>query len=146
MDGKLGPGIPPVPAGRRRTPGECSLLARIAGVCGAVCAWTSKTRRSQTRPAWQIRTFITSTIAAGGGKRSQWQCAERAGGGEAEPMAVRAVQVRERVLGPEHPDTLSSVNNLATLYESQGRYAEAEPLHRRAPPARGAGPGAGGAG
>ena len=31
------------------------------------------------------------------------------------------------MLGPEHPDTLNSVNNLAVLYESQGRYGEAEP-------------------
>jgi tetratricopeptide (TPR) repeat protein len=35
------------------------------------------------------------------------------------------------VLGPEHPDTLGSVNNLAALYYSQGRYAEAEPLFQR---------------
>jgi Tetratricopeptide repeat len=38
--------------------------------------------------------------------------------------------------GPEHPDTLSSVNNLAGLYESTGRYAEAEPLYKRALEAR----------
>lgn len=44
----------------------------------------------------------------------------------------RALAAREKVLGPEHPNTLSSVNNLAALYESQGRYGEAEPLHRRA--------------
>ena len=55
---------------------------------------------------------------------------------EAEPLAVRAMQVRERVLGPEHPDTLASVNDLATLYERQGRYAEAEPLYLRALAAR----------
>jgi CHAT domain-containing protein/tetratricopeptide (TPR) repeat protein len=35
------------------------------------------------------------------------------------------------VLGTEHPDTLQSVNNLAALYQTQGRYAEAEPLFRR---------------
>jgi hypothetical protein len=38
----------------------------------------------------------------------------------------------ERVLGPEHPDTLVSVNNLAELYRRQGRYTEAEPLYQRA--------------
>ena len=36
------------------------------------------------------------------------------------------------MLGPEHPETLTSVNNLAELYRSQGRYGEAEPLYRRA--------------
>ena len=39
-------------------------------------------------------------------------------------------QAYERVLGPEHPDTLTSVNNLAALYQAQGRYAEAEPLYQ----------------
>jgi tetratricopeptide (TPR) repeat protein len=52
--------------------------------------------------------------------------------GEAEPLLVRALEARERVLGAEHPDTLTSVNNLAVLYESQGRLGEAEPLYLRA--------------
>jgi hypothetical protein len=33
------------------------------------------------------------------------------------------------VLGNDHPDTLRFMNNLAVLYQSQGRYDEAEPLH-----------------
>jgi len=28
------------------------------------------------------------------------------------------------VLGPEHPDTLTSMENLATTYSGQGRYEE----------------------
>jgi tetratricopeptide (TPR) repeat protein len=44
----------------------------------------------------------------------------------------RALEARERVLGPEHPDTLKSVNNLAALLRSQGDYGAAEPLYRRA--------------
>ena len=36
------------------------------------------------------------------------------------------------MLGREHPDTLTSVNNLGVLYHSQGRYSEAEPLLKRA--------------
>jgi len=35
-------------------------------------------------------------------------------------------------LGPEHPSTGASLNNLAGFYESQGKYAEAEPLYKRA--------------
>jgi hypothetical protein len=30
-------------------------------------------------------------------------------------------------LGADHPDTAESLNNLAALYESQGRYSEAAP-------------------
>ncbi len=38
----------------------------------------------------------------------------------------------ERQFGAEHPDVATSLNNLAGLYESQGRYSEAEPLSLRA--------------
>ena len=51
---------------------------------------------------------------------------------EAAAIAEKALAVAERVLGKEHPDTLTSVNNLAALYQAQGRYGEAEPLYRRA--------------
>jgi hypothetical protein len=33
---------------------------------------------------------------------------------------------------PGHPDVAVSLNNLAELYSGQGRYAEAEPLNKRA--------------
>jgi tetratricopeptide (TPR) repeat protein len=51
---------------------------------------------------------------------------------EAEPIARIAREHAERLLGDEHPNTLSSASNLAGLYEPQGRYGEAEPLYRRA--------------
>jgi tetratricopeptide (TPR) repeat protein len=38
---------------------------------------------------------------------------------------------RERVLGPDHPDTLTSRNNLAGAYQDAGRAAEAIGLHER---------------
>ncbi|MEO0458251.1 MAG: tetratricopeptide repeat protein [Cyanobacteria bacterium P01_A01_bin.114] len=37
----------------------------------------------------------------------------------------------EQRFGPEHPSTATSLNNLAGLYESMGRYSEAEPLYVR---------------
>ena len=45
---------------------------------------------------------------------------------------VALSEASERLLGAEHPNTLVSLNNLAGLYESQGRYDEAEPLYQRA--------------
>ena len=51
---------------------------------------------------------------------------------EAEPLYRRALAIREKVLGAEHPDLARSLNNLGGLYVSQGKYAEAEPLYRRA--------------
>jgi tetratricopeptide (TPR) repeat protein len=55
---------------------------------------------------------------------------------EAEPLYKRALEGLERVLGKEHPDTLTSVNNLALLYQAEGRLAEAQPLYKRALEAR----------
>ena len=39
--------------------------------------------------------------------------------------------INEKALGPDHPDVARSLNNLAALYETQGRYADAEPLYKR---------------
>ena len=51
---------------------------------------------------------------------------------KAKPLCQRALAIREKVLGPEHPDTAQSLSNLAGLYNSQGLYAKAEPLFQRA--------------
>ena len=38
----------------------------------------------------------------------------------------------KRILGEEHPDVATSLNNIATLYYDQGHYSEAEPLYTQA--------------
>ena len=48
--------------------------------------------------------------------------------------AAGALATFEKALGPEHPDVATSLNNLASLYYAQGKYAEAEPLYKRALP------------
>jgi serine/threonine protein kinase/Tfp pilus assembly protein PilF len=50
--------------------------------------------------------------------------------GQAEQQAKLALETRRRVLGPDHRDTLGSMNSLANAYWRQGRLAEAEALHR----------------
>src|ERR1022692_4474081 len=40
----------------------------------------------------------------------------------AEPLFQRALEIRKETLGPDHPDTATSLNNLAELHRSQGRY------------------------
>ncbi|MEI2771578.1 MAG: tetratricopeptide repeat protein [Candidatus Competibacter sp.] len=47
-------------------------------------------------------------------------------------VAEQTYRFAEQKLGPDHPDTLGSVHNLAFLYGFQGRYGEAEPLYQRA--------------
>ena len=51
---------------------------------------------------------------------------------EAEPLYHRSLAIREKALGPEHPQVAIGLNNLAFLYHAQGKYAEAEPLFKRA--------------
>jgi hypothetical protein len=40
----------------------------------------------------------------------------------------RSFSIREQQLGPDYPHVANSLNNLANLYDSQGRFTEAEPL------------------
>ena len=51
---------------------------------------------------------------------------------EARPLYERALAIREKVLGPEHPDTAISLNNLAYLLQAQGDLVAARPLYERA--------------
>src|SRR5579883_620457 len=51
---------------------------------------------------------------------------------QAQPHLERAVQLRTANLGADHPNTLTSKNNLAQLYQFQGQYAKAEPLFKEA--------------
>jgi CHAT domain-containing protein len=45
---------------------------------------------------------------------------------------ARALDLKEKTLGPNHPDVAQSLNNLAELYRRQGAYAKAEPFYARA--------------
>ena len=47
---------------------------------------------------------------------------------EAEPLLVQALELRQRLLGENHPDVATSFNNLALFYYAQGRYEEVELL------------------
>ena len=48
---------------------------------------------------------------------------------EAEELLAGSLDVHRRVLGDEHPDTPIAMNNLASVYMTSGRYAEAEALY-----------------
>ncbi len=50
---------------------------------------------------------------------------------EAEPLYKRSLEIKEKVLGAEHPSVATTLSNLAELYKAQGRYEEAEPLYKR---------------
>ena len=50
----------------------------------------------------------------------------------ARPLYERALAINEKVLGPEHPNTALSLNNLARMLQAQGDLAGARPLFERA--------------
>jgi len=49
---------------------------------------------------------------------------------EAESEYRQVVQIEEKVLGAEHPNTVTSRTNLALTLASRGAYAEAEKEYR----------------
>jgi eukaryotic-like serine/threonine-protein kinase len=45
---------------------------------------------------------------------------------QAEALFKQTLEIQRRVLGPEHPDTLDSLSEIASMYQRQGKYAMAE--------------------
>src|ERR1700690_3428500 len=61
-------------------------------------------------------------------KNSVWAWGEHYA--EPEELIRDILEIRRRVLGPEHPDTLNWTNDLAVGFMDEGRFAEAEKLER----------------
>jgi tetratricopeptide (TPR) repeat protein len=59
-------------------------------------------------------------------------CRKAGRGTAAEPYYLRALQIYESQLGPEHPDVASVLNNLGVFYTNEKRFTEAEQVHLRA--------------
>jgi CHAT domain-containing protein/Tfp pilus assembly protein PilF len=51
---------------------------------------------------------------------------------EAVPIAAKALNLREQIFGPQHPEVAKSLNNLGDLYRMTGDFAKARPLLERA--------------
>ncbi|WP_375472490.1 tetratricopeptide repeat protein, partial [uncultured Nostoc sp.] len=49
-----------------------------------------------------------------------------------ESLLKKALELRQHLLREDHPDVVTSYNNLGLLYEKQERYREAEPLLKKA--------------
>jgi tetratricopeptide (TPR) repeat protein len=50
----------------------------------------------------------------------------------ARPLFEKALEIRRRLLGDDHPDTAQGYNNLAYNLTFQGKYAQARPLYEKA--------------
>jgi tetratricopeptide (TPR) repeat protein len=51
---------------------------------------------------------------------------------DAQRQLERTLELRNRALGVNHPDTLAAIHSVAELYRLQGKYAEAEPMFTQA--------------
>jgi tetratricopeptide (TPR) repeat protein len=63
--------------------------------------------------------------------KAAWYASDMGQYSVAEEMDGSALEVREEVLGREHPHTLTSMSNLALVLNSQGKYEEAETMNRQ---------------
>jgi hypothetical protein len=63
--------------------------------------------------------------------KAGWYASDMGQYSVAEEMDGSALEVREKVLGPEHPHTLTSMGNLADVLNRQGKYEEAEAMNRQ---------------
>lgn len=51
---------------------------------------------------------------------------------QAEPLYKRSLAIREKTLGPDHPDVALSLENMAVLYIETGTDKESEDLEKQA--------------
>ena len=130
---------------------DCGSVGTHCGWCSAsrdarLCALVDKVLGLDWHDA-ELRWQLEAVAAWLGARREDLGTAERccAAGvhfchlgmyGISEPLHRRALEARERTLGLEHSDTLSSLNRMANLLLAQGDLAGAEPLYRRALDAR----------
>ena len=64
-----------------------------------------------------------ANLALAYGIQSQWK--------EAEELEIRVMQTSLKMLGEEHPNTMTITHNLALTYGNQGRWKEAEKLQAK---------------
>ncbi|KAJ7814898.1 hypothetical protein B0H14DRAFT_3149270 [Mycena olivaceomarginata] len=69
----------------------------------------------------EICTFVATRIALVYFEGGWWK--------DAEVFQVVVMEMNKHVLGEEHPDTLTSMANLASTYRNQGRWKDAEALN-----------------
>ncbi|KAL7931190.1 hypothetical protein V8C35DRAFT_323889 [Trichoderma chlorosporum] len=101
------------PHGEYETRATCAALLSHAN---AVLHLDGLTSKEQNR----ARASLLHCIAAYFNFQGKWD--------DAETFNLEAREILREVLGHDHPDTLSSMANLASTYSDQGRWKEAEDL------------------
>src|SRR5262247_820389 len=116
---------------------EVSLVAEEAGVFQLI---VRPKQNGAPAGSYEIRIeelrVATDTDRALHDARKQFEEAlklQRAGKyDEALSLVERALEIRERLLGTEHPDVAAGIDSLAGVYSDRGEYVKAEPLYLRA--------------
>ncbi|HEY6402969.1 MAG TPA: tetratricopeptide repeat protein, partial [Blastocatellia bacterium] len=116
---------------------EVSLVAEAVG--GFLLIVRSKPNGSSAG-SYEIRIeelrVATDTDRALHDARKQYEEASRLGSAgnydEALRLAARALEIRERLLGAEHPDVAAALYSLGYFYTDKGEYDKVEPLYQRA--------------
>lgn len=98
-----------------------------AGVPRPLLVWQAHLR-SVTEGAWHREDTTAAGLANALGFHL-WMIGDYSG---ARQYFERALAIREKVLGAEHPDTAPSLNNLGALLDSQGDLVGARPYFERA--------------
>ncbi|KAF2476755.1 TPR-like protein [Lindgomyces ingoldianus] len=94
-------------------------------VCQALFPHVQAVVNSQPKDAKALEAWASVLFKAA------WYATEMGQYNKAYEMGSAAFQVRETILGAEHPDTLNSLNSLGVVVERQGRYSAAEAMHQR---------------
>jgi tetratricopeptide (TPR) repeat protein len=102
---------------RCRSPARIALLAILAG---CLCAPGSSAAQSEASPEELAKLQAEVEELHQQGRYS-----------EAIPLATRVLETEEKTLGPEHPDVARSLDNLASLHQATGDYAQAVLLYER---------------
>jgi hypothetical protein len=63
--------------------------------------------------------------------KAAWYASERGTAGEAEYMSTVSMDVRQKMFGRGHPDTLASMSSWALVLQRQGKYEDAEAMNRQ---------------
>ncbi len=98
----------------------CSQMYGDNSAAGVETVQEAGTKAEDASPNWEA---VADRLNAQVAELLEKQCLD-----EALPLARRAVDVTLKNRGPEHPDNIATINNLAWILQSQGRYGEARPL------------------
>src|SRR5262249_8809441 len=104
---------------------KCQATWRLGGLPSVEACyrkWSRLNAMGIARPAEEAQALHNRGLAA-------WREGKYS---EAEGLYKRALAIRAKALGANHPDVAQTLNNLALVYAAQGKYSEAEELYKRA--------------